>query len=521
MLRVHPHSRPHSRRWAEALGVAISEFSPAFTEAFNHGAALFQTGRFDEAAETFRRLADVRPDIANLHANLGLSLRAAGRPDEAMEPLRQALRLRPAYPDVLSALGGILLDRRNIDHALVAFRELAKLKPDYPGALLTLGNLFMFTGDGERAHAAYRLSLAVEPDVAVNYNNLGAVSLSLGRPHDAALNYRRALAIDVGKPEYRKNLGTCLLMAGDYANGTVAYEGRLEQPVWRKRNMPGTLWQDQPLEGRTLLVHFEQGLGDSFQYIRYAGVLKRMGARVLYECQPALKRVLSTAPDLDGLFAFGEPLPPYDYHVSLMSLMHRLGTTPDNVPGGVPYLRAEPQVQAVWAERLDRLEDGKRPALRVGINWHGNETGKSIPLECFEAMGRLPGVRLYSLQKVSGLDHLERLRDRVAVTELGTDFDSGPDAFLDTAAVMANLDLVITCDTSVCHLAGAMGRPTWVVLKWFADWRWMRDRLDSPWYPAMRLFRQARQGDWPEVMARVTAEVAETAARYSAGGMPR
>ena len=495
------------------MGVAISEFPPAFIEAYNTGAMLFKASRFDEAATVYRRLADECPNIANLHGNLGLCLRSAGRADEALEPLKQALRLKPDYPDALNALGGILLDRRNLDHALIAFRELVRLKPDFPGALLTLGNLFMFTGDGERARTAYRLALTLEPDVAVNYNNLGAVNLSLGHPPEAALNYRRALAIDVGKPEYRKNLGTCLLMAGDYPNGTIAYEGRLEQPVWRKRNMPGVLWQGQSLAGRTLLVHFEQGLGDSFQYIRYAGVLKRMGAQVLYECQPALKRVLSTAPGLDGLFAFGEPLPAYDYHISLMSLMHRLGTTPNSVPGGVPYLRAEPELAARWAERLDRLEGGRRPALRIGINWHGNETGKSIPLECFEAIGRLPGVRLYSLQKVSGLDHLERLRDRVAVTELGADFDAGPDAFLDTAAVMANLDLVITCDTSVCHLAGAMGRQTWVVLKWFADWRWMRDRLDSPWYPTMRLFRQATSNDWDEAMARVTAEVAALAAQ--------
>ncbi len=500
------------------MGVAIYEFSPAFIEAFNRGAVLFKEGRFDEAAGIFRRLADEHPGIAQLPGNLGLCLRAAGRPVEAMEPLRQALRLRPAYPDVLNALGSILLDQRNLDHALVAFQALVELQPDYPGALLTLGNLFMFVGDGERARAAYRLAILAEPHIGTNYNNLGAVTLSLGNPHDAARQYRRALAIELGKPEYRKNLGTCLLMAGDYANGTVAYEGRLEQGVWRKRNMPGVLWQGQPLAGKTLLVHFEQGLGDSFQYIRYAGVLKRMGARVLYECQPALKRVLSTAPDLDGLFAFGEPLPAYDYHISLMSLMHRLGTTPDSVPGGVPYLRAEPELAARWAERLDRLEDDRRPALRVGINWHGNETGKSIPLECFEAMGKLPGVRLYSLQKVSGLDHLERLRGRVAVTELGADFDAGPGAFLDTAAVMANLDLVITCDTSVCHLAGAMGRPTWVVLKWFADWRWMRDRLDSPWYPTMRLFRQATSNDWAEVMARVTADVAAEVATRDATG---
>ncbi|WP_372400715.1 tetratricopeptide repeat-containing glycosyltransferase family protein (plasmid) [Azospirillum sp. HJ39] len=522
MRRVHPRG--------EALGVAISEFSPAFIEAFNAGAAQFQAGRFEEAIATFRRLIDERPDLANLHGNLGLCLRSAGRTDEALEALRQALRLRPDYPDALNAFANILLDRRQLDHALLAYKELVRLRPDYPGALLMLGNAFMFIGDGERARAAYRLSILVEPHEATNYNNLGAVSLSLGRPPEAACHYRRALTIDVGKPEYRKNLGTCLLMAGDYPNGTIAYEGRLEQPVWRKRNMPGTLWQGQPLEGRTLLVHFEQGLGDSFQFIRYATVLKGMGARVVYECQPVLKRVLSTAPDLDGLVAFGEPLPAYDYQVSLMSLMHRLGTTPDKVPGGVPYLRAEPELAADWKDRLDRLDGDEPAALRIGINWHGNETGKSIPLECFEAMGRLPGVRLYSLQKVSGLNHLERLRDRVRVTELGAGFDAGPDAFLDTAAVMANMDLIVTCDTSVCHLAGAMGRPVWVVLKWFADWRWMRDRLDSPWYPTMRLFRQASPGDWAEAMARVTADVtalaartasAHTASAIAAAGVPQ
>ncbi|MFD1625094.1 tetratricopeptide repeat protein [Azospirillum griseum] len=492
-------------------GSAISEFSPAFIEAFNSGAAHFQAGRFTEAADVFRRLANERPEIPNLHGNLGLSLRAAGRPDEALEPLRQALRLRNDYPDALNALGGILLDQRNLDHALLAYQELVRMKPDYPSALLALGNLYMFTGDANRAREAYRRAILVEPEIATNHNNLGAVCLSLGDPAEAAHHYRRALVIDVGRPEYRKNLGTCLMMAGDYPNGTAAYEGRLEQGVWRKRNMPGVLWQDQPLAGKTLLVHFEQGLGDSFQYIRYASVLRRMGARVIYECQPALKRVLSTAPDLDGLFAFGEALPPYDYYVSLMSLMHRLGTTPDTAPGGVPYLRAEPERVADWADRLNRLEGGERPRLRVGINWHGNETGKSIPLECFEAMGRLPDVRLYSLQKVSGLNQLEQLRDRVRVTELGADFDSGPDAFVDTAAVITSMDLIITCDTSVCHLAGAMGRPTWVVLKWFADWRWMQHRLDSPWYPTMRLFRQARANDWAEVMGRVTTQVAALA----------
>ncbi|MBY6266373.1 tetratricopeptide repeat protein (plasmid) [Azospirillum sp. 412522] len=496
--------------------------SPAFVETYNAGVIALQAGRFDQAADIFRDLLSSHPDNPQIHCALGFTLKAAGRVAEAEAALRAALSHRSDLIDALSALGQILMDGGRNAEAEPVFRRLLQVRIDHPGASLALGNILLLLDRKPEAEGAYRLALMLEPGNGTVLNNLGAVRLSQGHPLDGAVHYRRSLVI-ASLPEYRKNLGTCLLMAGDFEGGTAAYEGRLDQAAWRRRNMPGVLWTGQPLAGKTLLVHFEQGLGDSFQFIRYATVLKGMGARVVYECQPALKRVLSTAPDVDHLVAFGEPLPPYDYHVSLMSLMHRLGTRTSTIPGGVPYLRAEPERMRAWGRRLGIVGDEgtgsvpiSRDVLRIGINWHGNEAGKSIPLDCFAAMARLPGVRLYSLQKVSGLEQLDRLQGSFPLETLGPDYDGGSDAFVDAAAVMANMDLIITCDTSVCHLAGAMGRPVWVVLKWFADWRWMRDRQDSPWYPSMRLFRQARPNDWAEAMERVTASVAAFARNRNA-----
>ena len=500
----------------------IFPMSSAFVEAYNAGVIAFQAGLFDQAATIFRDLIADHPDNPQFHCALGFALKSAGRVAEAEAALRTALSHRDDLIIALSALGQILMESGRNAEAEPVFRRLLQLRIDHTGASLALGNILLLLDRKPEAERAYRLALMLEPHNGTVLNNLGAVRLSQGHPLDGAVHYRRSLAVSP-LPEYRKNLGTCLLMAGDFEEGAAAYEGRLDQAVWRRRNMPGVLWTGQPLDGKTLLVHFEQGLGDSFQFIRYATMLKAIGAHVVYECQPALKRVLSTAPDVDWLVAFGEPLPPYDYHVSLMSLMHRFGTRPRTVPGGVPYLRAEPERARSWARRLGIVDDAgsvsvpmSRGVLRVGINWHGNEAGKSIPLDCFAAMARLPGVRLYSLQKVSGLEQLDRRQGSFPLETLGPDYDAGPDAFVDAAAVMANMDLIITCDTSVCHLAGAMGRPVWVVLKWFADWRWMRDRQDSPWYPSMRLFRQSRPNDWAEVMDRVTASVTALARNRNA-----
>jgi hypothetical protein len=261
------------------------------------------------------------------------------------------------------------------------------------------------------------------------------------------------------------------------------------------------LWDGSPLEGRTILVRVEQGLGDTLQFIRYLPLVQRRGGRVILVCQPALVGLLTGSRGLgiERLLAQGDPLPEYDLHVSLLSLPGLLGTTLENVPADVPYLEAEPQPVEAWRQRL-----GSYRGFKIGIVWQGNpdhrmDRFRSTRLAQFAPLARVPGVHLFSLQKGPGAEQLAALTDRFPVTDLG----SGLDDFRDTAAVLKNLDLVVSVDTSVAHLAGALGIPVWVALHFPAEWRWLTGREDSPWYPTMRLFRQTSPGQWEDVFRRI------------------
>lgn len=489
----------------------MSDRPPLPVETFNAAVANTQAGRYAEAEAGFREIIRTHPELLQAHSNLGIVLRQLGRPDEAINVLIHAVGMKGDYFPALQALSTVLLERNRLDEALEVLLRQLKLCPDDESGLINTGNILMRRDQPERAEPYYRQALAISPGNGTILNNLGACLLSQKRALDGAVLYRRALRVQPGTPEWEKNLGTCLLMAGDFPQGTLAYEGRLRQPVWQKRGLTTRPWLGEPLDGRTLLVHYEQGLGDSFQFIRYMPILKQMGARVLFECQKGMKRVLSSAPGIDEMISHGDPLPPYDYHVSLMSLMHLLGTTPDNTPRDVPYLWAEPALVADWRRRMDEAalaRNGNADPFRIAINWRGNEIPKSIPLEQFAGLAALPGVQLYSMQKVVGLDQLEAVGPRLGIVSWTDTLDAGPDKFVDTAALMTAADLIVSGDTSIVHLAGALGRPIIMPLKYFADWRWMLDREDSPWYPSMRILRQRRRDDWAELMGRVTDMVA-------------
>ena len=255
------------------------------------------------------------------------------------------------------------------------------------------------------------------------------------------------------------------------------------------------LWDGSSLDGRTILVHAEQGLGDTLQFIRYVPSLHQRGGRVILMCQPPLVRLLTRSPGIERLLAHGDPVPEFDVHTPLLSLPRLLGTTLESVPADVPYLEAEPQLVEAWRHRL-----GSYPGFKVGIVWQGNpkfrlDRLRSIPLAQFAPLARVPGVHLFSLQKGPGAEQLAAVTDRFPVTDLGRRLDD----FMDTAAVLKNLDLVISVDTAIAHLAGALGIPVWVALPFAPDWRWLMGREDSPWYPTMRLFRQTRPGQWEDV----------------------
>ncbi len=354
------------------------------------------------------------------------------------------------------------------------------------------------------AENCYHEALRLNPRYAEAHNNLASALQALGRHEEALAGYDLALLYQPDSASAHWNRSLAWLQQGDYQRGWPEYEWRWRRDRVVRRRLPGAPWDGAPLDGRTLLIYPEQGLGDQIQFVRYAPLARQQGGRVVVECPPALLGLFATCPGIDQLVAEGTPLPPFDVHVPVMSLPHRLGTTLETIPAAVPYLSADPARVASWAEVLAGI-----PGYRVGIAWQGNprhawDRHRSIPLARFAPLAQVPGVRLVSLQKGPGVEQLRGLAERLPVAVL----PDGPEGtFLDTAAVVSQLDLVVTADTALAHLAGALGVPVWVALSAHSDWRWLRDREDTPWYPSMRLFRQATLGDWPGVFACMAAEL--------------
>ena len=442
------------------------------------GAALVALGRYGEALLPLDRAVEMLPGEAEAHIQRGVALLNLERNTEAVESFDRALALRPKAPEVLNNRGIALTAAGRLPDALEAFI----------GAALLSGTSDIQT-------------------------NMGIVLKSLGRYREAAESFGRALDRNPRDSAAKFALAFLDLTLGKFNLGWPLYEARFDVPALRNpaRRFDMPRWQgSEPLEGRTLLVHAEQGLGDVIQFCRYLPLLEARGAKVVFEVMPSLKALLRTLPGGIRLVGRGEPLPGCDYYCPLLSLPLAFKTQLETIPAQTPYLAAEPDRVAAWAERLRPV-----PGLRVGIAWQGNlevekliwARGRSMPLAALEPLTQLPGVSLVALQKGPGLEQLPQVSFADRIVELGADLDAGADAFLDTAAVMASLDLVISTDTSILHLAGALGRPSWAALTFSSEWRWLLERSDSPWYPTMRLFRQTADGDWDAVVRAMVAEL--------------
>jgi hypothetical protein len=331
----------------------------------------------------------------------------------------------------------------------------------------------------------------------------------------------KILRLQPNVAEAHVNRGIALLLKGDMEQGWPEYEWRMRSVEWAAavKTLPIPLWDGGLLRGRTILLRPEQGLGDTIQFIRYAPLVKQRGGTVVFECPKALKQILAGCPGIDQVVEQGLPLPAgVDVHAHLASLPALLGTTLSNIPATIPYLHADPALEASWREKL-----AANPGFKIGIAWQGNPSyrgdgQRSVPLTRFATLAGLPGVRLFSLQKGKGCEQVQQVAGQFSVIDLGPRLDETAGAFMDTAAVMKNLDLVITSDTAIAHLAGALGVPVWVALAFIPDWRYLLERTDSPWYPTMRLFRQSTPGDWNGVFERIAAEVAGPAATAGAAG---
>lgn len=472
------------------------------------GVALREIGRPEEGLAHFEAASRLEPDSPDPHACRGNALKALGRYDEAVAAHERAIALEPGSPAFWSNLGLAYKDWGRHDEAVESLGRATALAPGASELHYNLGNGLLAAGKHEAAEASFRAALMREPGHARAIVNLGTAQKEQGRLDESISTLRGAVAARPEDAGAHWNLALALLMTGDWAQGWREYEWRRRLPGFPVERLAGPEWDGAPLAGRTLLIHAEQGLGDAIQFARYARAVPRDGGRVILRCQPRLVRLLSSSSGIDEVAPSDGPMPDYDLQAPLMSVPGRLGDVADRGP----YLSPEPALARDWAACLD-TEDG----LRVGIGWQGNpsyeaDRRRSIPLAMFAALAEVPGTALHALQKGPGREQIADWPAGTPLRDLGGELDNGPDAFVDTAAVLSGLDLVVSSDTALAHLAGAMGVETWLLLPHLPDWRWGLTGDTTQWYPDMRIFRQDEPGDWPGVFDRVGRALRERAA---------
>ena len=466
------------------------------------GLALHALKRFDAALASYDQAIEREPRYAEAFSCRGVTQRDLGRPAEALADHDRAIGLDPGNAEAHSNRGIALQDLGHHAEALAGYDRAIELKPGFVEAHFNRGNALRDLGRLKEAVASYRKAIGIEPGYVDAHDNCGSVLRDLERFDEALASYTSAIELDDDRDGTYFNRGICRLLLGNLEKGFEDYERRVTQGSMDPCVPKLTSLSDVP--GRTILVHAEQGLGDTIQFCRYASMLRERGAKVLLAPQGRLGSLLRSLDGPAAIVGADAPSPRCDYHVSTMSLPFLFGTTMRSIPSTTPYLFADAGLVERWRRRIG--DEG----FRIGICWKGSahykeDARRSFPLELFSQLRRLDGVRLISLHKGEGEKDLERLPDGMVVETLGHDFDSGPDGFVDTAAVMKCLDLVVTSDTAIAHLAGALAVRTWVALCRVPDWRWLLERNDSPWYPTMRLFRQKDATGWEGVFEDIVA----------------
>jgi len=476
---------------------------------FERGRAAAREGRNDEAVAAYKAALERDPNYAEAHNNLANLLREAGDTKAAAEHYERATQCKPDYALAHFNLGCLRQTAGEIKPARAAYARAIETRPGWAEPHYNLGTLDKEAGENARAAEGFRRTVTLDPGHAGGWNNLGLVLRRLGRHRESLAAHARAMAVDPSGARARFNAGMGHLTLGQFEAGWPLYEARMEIPsVARMAGLRDGIarWNGGPLGRKTLLVESEQGLGDTIQFVRYLPLLRaRPGAEnasITLACDQPMLRLLSGFPGADRLLkkpSRRQPMPRgYDYVVSLMSLPGIFETTQETIPAEIPYIAPHPDLVKLWSKRMEAS------GFKVGLVWagrpqHDNDRNRSMRLEELLPLAKIRGIALYSLQKGPAEEALAKPPNGMTVTPLGGRFAD----FADTAAAIANLDLVITVDTAVAHLAGAMGKPVWTLLPMVPDWRWLLECEDSPWYPTMRLFRQETAGDWSGVVTAV------------------
>jgi tetratricopeptide (TPR) repeat protein len=480
--------------------------------------------RYAEAEILAHQWLRFEPIDTNVWNELAVSVWKQGRLGEAERLFQYALRIDATNYRLWTNLGHVLSEMERTDDALEAYQAAIDRKPDCFDAIMGAG--VAISNDWKPEQAAPLLAAAVQlrPDSPEALQNVGMNLGRMGRWHDAIVLYEEALRLKPDLQETQRNLGFAYLMVGDYARGWPKHEWRLTFSNSIACRINRTFWNGDDFRNQSILLHFEQGFGDILQFVRYAPLVKRRGGRVVVLCPAPLMRLVSGCAGVDQVYDGTGPEPECHIHAPLMSLPAIFGTTLETIPASVPYLHAEPELVSHWRDVLNQelhathapdeaggsagITGTGRPFL-IGIAWQGrpeNQTDniRSFPLAQFEKIANIPDVRLVNLQVGAGLEQLVELDDRFPIIDLPG--RTGKD-FTETAAIMTLLDMVITPDTAVAHLAGGLAVRTWVALSRVGEWRWLLDREDSPWYPTMRLFRQSTLNVWDDVFERMAEAI--------------
>jgi tetratricopeptide (TPR) repeat protein len=474
---------------------------------FDLGNIFRKKGLTDEAIIFYQKTAQLNPSNAGAYYCLAVALQEQGRFDEALNSYTKVLQINPNHADTYNNMGSVLQETGHLDEAIKYYRKALSLNPNLFMAYNNLGNTLLDKGQFDDAVTHYQRAIGLNPNFAGGYCNLGVALQNKQKIDEAVSAYQKAIGLDPDYIDAHWNLSLALLLSGRFREGWKEYEWRLKKKehIYHGRRFTRPLWDGlSDISGYTILLHAEQGLGDTIQFIRYALLVAQRGARVVVECQEELKPLLQNVGGIQTVVAYGEQLPEFDMHCPLLSLPLLFDTTLETIPAAESYINADPLSRERWRVKVQHDNSGRN----IGLVWAGSPTNtrgryRSCALETFSPLAGIDNITFYSLQKGEAsqqakippkgmklLDYTEEIHD-----------------FSDTAAFMQNLDLIISVDTAAAHLAGAAGRPVWTLLPFNPDWRWMLNREESPWYPTMRLFRQPSFGDWETVMARVAAEL--------------
>ena len=502
---------------------AIS-IKPDYAEAYHNMAVILQSqGQYAAAVVKCRHAISFRPDYAEAYHTMAFSLEKQEQYAKAIENYRQAIRLKPDFAEAYNHLGVILNDQGRSFGAIENYRRALQLDPEYAEVYNNLGTALKEQEQFAEAIVNFEQAIRLEPTFAEAYYNLANSLQDEERCDEAIENYKRAIQLN---PDYAKahwNLAHAFLLTGRLGEGWEKYQWRRNPDlklILYPHHFEQPYWDGSPFVGKRLFVHYEQGLGDNMQFVRYLPMVKARGGTVIFEARMPLYGLLQGFPGIDELIeAAPDGSPPtvtFDFHTSPLDMPRIFGTTLETIPADVPYFYADPAKTKYWRDSL------AGDNFKVGIVWSGdpscgNNNSRSCPLEHFAVLAGIDGVRLYGLQKGKANDQVEEIAGKMAIPilsgNLGADFED----FTDTAAVIENLDLLISVDTSVLHLAGAMGKPAWALLPFAPEWQWMLNRHDSPWYPTMRLFRQKKWGQWIPVFQRVAEELRIVSAKHRIG----